>query len=45
VSDEIVIEDPEQVLNKEVTKTGNGAHVLVPKEWIGETVTVVKTED
>lgn len=27
-------------IEQEVTKSGNGGHVYVPKDWIGETVTV-----
>lgn len=30
---------------KEVTRTGNGAHVLVPKDWLGKKVKVEVVEE
>ncbi|GAB7091133.1 hypothetical protein JCM18237_14040 [Halorubrum luteum] len=32
-----------EVLENEVTTVGNGAHVLVPKDWLGSEVKVVRT--
>ena len=32
----------EEAITKEVTKTGTGAHVFVPKEWRGEEVAVIR---
>lgn len=32
-----------EVLEGEVTAVGNGAHVLVPKDWLGADVKVVRT--
>jgi len=37
--------DGDEVINGVVTPTGNGAHVLVPKRWIGADVKVVRTSD
>ena len=34
-----------EVVEKEVSGHGNGAHVYVPKEWLGETVKIVRTTD
>jgi putative transposon-encoded protein len=34
-----------EVVEKEVSSHGNGAHVYVPKEWLGETVKIVRTTD
>ncbi len=34
-----------EVTRKEVTVVGNGAHVLVPKDWLGEEVAVVRLPD
>ena len=34
-----------KVVEKEVSGHGNGAHVYVPKEWLGETVKIVRTTD
>lgn len=34
-----------EVLNGDVTKVGNGAHVLVPKDWLGADVKVVRTSE
>lgn len=31
-----------EVLEGDVTKVGNGAHVLVPKDWLGADVKVVR---
>jgi putative transposon-encoded protein len=31
-----------EVLEGNVTKVGNGAHVLVPKDWLGADVKVVR---
>ena len=33
-----------ETLEKEAKPIGGGAHVLVPKDWIGETVAVVRLE-
>jgi putative transposon-encoded protein len=32
----------EEAITKEVTKTGTGAHVFVPKEWLGEEVAIIR---
>ena len=32
-----------EVIEGEVKVTGNGAHVLVPKDWLGADVKVVRT--
>ena len=37
--------DGDEVIDGDVTPTGNGAHVLVPKRWIGADVKVVRTSD
>jgi putative transposon-encoded protein len=42
--DEFKIEGHE-VVEKEVSSHGNGAHVYVPKEWLGETVKIIRTTD
>jgi hypothetical protein len=42
--DEFRIEGHE-VVEKEVSGHGNGAHVYVPKEWLEETVKIVRTTD
>ena len=34
-----------EVVEKEVSGHGNGAHVYVPKEWLEETVKIVRTTD
>ena len=34
-----------EVIEGEVKQTGNGAHVLVPKDWRGADVKVVRTSD
>ena len=34
-----------EVVEKEVSGHGNGAHVYVPKNWLGETVKIVRTTD
>ena len=34
-----------EVVEKEVSGHGNGAHVYVPKEWLGETVKIVRPTD
>ena len=34
-----------EVLETEVKPTGNGAHIYVPKSWIGATVKVVRVTD
>lgn len=34
-----------EVLESKVTPSGTGAHVYVPKEWIGAGVKVVRTTD
>ncbi len=33
-----------ETLEKEAKPIGGGAHVLVPKDWIGETVAIVRLE-
>ena len=33
----------QEQLIKKVTKIGNGAHIFVPKEWVNEEVTLVRT--
>ena len=33
--------DVEDIIRKEVTPIGNGAHVICPKEYIGKTVYLV----
>ena len=32
----------EEAITKDVTKTGTGAHVFVPKEWLGEEVAIIR---
>lgn len=32
-------------IQKEVTKSGNSGHVIVPKDWVGSDVTVVKNDN
>lgn len=32
----------EEAITKGVTKTGTGAHVFVPKEWLGEEVAIIR---
>jgi putative transposon-encoded protein len=34
-----------EVVEKTVKPTGNGAHVLVPRRWLGATVKVVRTSE
>ncbi|WIV66123.1 DUF2080 family transposase-associated protein [Natrialbaceae archaeon AArc-T1-2] len=34
-----------EVVEGDVTRVGNGAHVLVPKDWLGAEVKVVRTTD
>jgi putative transposon-encoded protein len=34
--------EAEEVIDGRVARFGNGAHVLVPKAWIGEEVKVVR---
>ena len=34
-----------EVVEKKVSGHGNGAHVYVPKNWLGETVKIVRTTD
>jgi putative transposon-encoded protein len=34
-----------EVLDRDVREIGNGAHVLVPKRWIGADVKVVRTSE
>jgi len=36
--------DRRRPLEKEAKPIGGGAHVLVPKDWIGETVAIVRPE-
>ena len=33
-----------EAITKEVAKTGTGAHVFVPKEWLGEEVAIIRLE-
>lgn len=33
-----------EALEKEAKPVGGGAHVLVPKDWIGEKVAVIRLE-
>jgi putative transposon-encoded protein len=33
-----------EVITKEVTKTGTGAHVFVPKDWLGEEVAIIRLD-
>lgn len=33
-----------EALEKEAKKVGSGAHVLVPKAWLGEKVAVIRLE-
>lgn len=35
----------EEVVQREVSAVGNGAHVYVPKEWLGSEVKVVRLGD
>jgi len=37
----ILSEDVENIIRKEVSPIGNGAHVICPKEHIGKTVYLV----
>lgn len=32
-----------EAITREVKETGNGAHVMIPREWRGENVTVIRT--
>ena len=34
-----------EVVDRDVKPTGNGAHVYVPKWWLGEDVKVVRVSD
>lgn len=34
-----------EVVEKDVSKHGNGAHVYVPKGWLDDTVKIVRTTD
>ncbi|PSQ07340.1 hypothetical protein BRC95_04610 [Halobacteriales archaeon QS_5_68_33] len=34
-----------EVVDRDVKPTGNGAHVYVPKRWLGEDVKVVRVSD
>jgi len=34
-----------EVLETEAKRSGNGAHVYVPKTWVGATVKVVRVTD
>jgi putative transposon-encoded protein len=38
---EVTIRNADQAIRKDVTATGNGAHVVLPKEWLGQRVTIV----
>lgn len=33
-----------EALTKQVKKTGTGAHVFVPKDWLGEQVAIVRLD-
>ena len=33
-----------EAITKEVTKTGTGAHVFVPKDWMGEEVAIIRLD-
>jgi len=33
-----------EAITKEVTKTGTGAHVFVPKDWISEEVAIIRLD-
>lgn len=44
VSDEFTIAGHE-VIEGEVKPTGNGAHVLVPRDWLGADVKIVRTSE
>jgi putative transposon-encoded protein len=35
----------EEVIDKEAKQFGSGAHVTVPKQWIGENVKIVRVSD
>ena len=35
----------EEMIEKEATATGNSAHVYVPKEWQGCTLTIIRVND
>ena len=37
--------DGHEVMDRDVKPTGNGAHVYVPKRWLGEDVKVVRVSD
>jgi putative transposase len=34
-----------EVVDRDVKATGNGAHVYVPKRWLGSEVKVIRTTD
>ena len=34
-----------EVVDRDVKPTGNGAHVYVPKRWLGEDVKIVRVSD
>ena len=33
-----------EAITKGVTKTGTGAHVFVPKDWLGEEVAIIRLD-
>ena len=39
------VQDAYEVLDAEAKSFGSGAHVIVPKAWIGATVKVVRTSE
>ncbi len=34
-----------EVIEKDVSEHGTGAHVYLPKEWLNDTVKIVRTTD
>ncbi|MCK5216582.1 MAG: DUF2080 family transposase-associated protein [Methanosarcinales archaeon] len=32
-----------EVIRRKVNKSGSGAHVTIPKEWLDETVVIIRT--
>lgn len=37
--------DGHEVIDGEAKPTGNGAHVLVPRDWVGADVKIVRTTE
>lgn len=35
----------EEVLEREVKRTGNGAHVTLPSRWIGKKVKIIRLKE